>query len=292
MAGRPAKTKSATPNMRRQTAGTSESGSKIRTKSTQSLESRGFVHSQTKGKAVYELIQGTENTIQIIKSSHVIGVDDEGQSRFMRYCTNQPTIWEDEQNEPFVRSRIEIQGELVVNGDTRQGRLLQDFLDRHPSNGVIYRKIDPVKDASDAVAAEELILDMKLKIRELSSSPEGEERLRDVGNAIGYKSAAANEDINILKNKLFELASDYNGAIKFRDALNDRFSRALSLVEKSYANGAISYTNNIVRWAGDENELLRVPTGKSWQSHLAAQLASDITGELWKEFELASRPKK
>ena len=290
MAGK-AKAKSA-PNMRRQTAGTSEGGSKIRTKSTQSLESRGFVHAQQEGKAVYELISGTESTIQLIKSAHVVGIDDEGNPRFMRYCTNQPTIWEDEQVEPFVRSRIEIQGELVVNGNTRQGKLLQEYLDRHPANGKIYRKIDPVKDAEDAVLAEELILDMKLKIRELSQTADGIETLREAGNALGFKSAASNIDINVLKNKLFDLVSDSNGANKFKNAVNDRFSRALSLVQKAYDNGEISYSNNAVRWTSSDDELLRVPTGKSWQSHLAAEVASKITGELWKEFEMAARPKK
>lgn len=281
-------------NLRRETAGTSESGSKIRVKSTTSTESASFVNSQKSGKAVYQLIDGTESTIQLIKSAHVPAIreyDEDGNPvwDFMRYCTNQTTIWEEDQRPPFQRAQIVIEGELVVGGETRQGKMLQEFLDRHPDKDKIFKKIDPVKEAADSVAEEELILDMKLMIREMSSNSDGQVRLREIGNALGFKTAAQNEDINVLKGKLFELVSDSRGAGKFRDASNDRYARALSLVEKSYAKGNLSYSNNAVRWANSDDDLLRVPEGKSWQAHMASYLASNITSELWQEFEKASR---
>lgn len=279
-------------NLRRETASTSEGGSKIRVKSTQQKESFSFVKSQS--KAVYRLINGTESTIQLIKSSHVPAIrdyheDGEPVWDFMRYCTNQTTIWEEEQHPPFQRSQIVIEGELVVNGDTRQGRMLQEFLDKHPENGKIFKRLDPVKEAADSVAEEELILDMKLMIREMSLSTDGQQRLREIGNALGYKSAAVNEDINVIKNKMFELVSTTSGATQFRDASNDRYARALAVVEKVYKNGGITYSNNAVRWTNSDDDILRVPEGKNWQAHMAAHLASNITSELWQEFERASR---
>ena len=285
--------KKRTPSVKRQTGSKSESGSKIRTKSNTIPESTGVVHHQ-ETKAVYRLLQGTEDTIQIVKSSHVLGYDEKNDEyRFMRYCTNQPTIWEDEQTEPFQRQRIVIEGEKVVSLTSRTGRLLADILDKHPSNaangGSLFKRIDAAKDAADDVSQREMMLDMQYKIKELSATSDGEQKLRDVGLALGFKAAANNNNISVLKSILYGYVEDYKNAVKFNEKLNDRASRALSLVQQAYSKGKLEYKNSEVRWTGSEEAILKVPAGKDWQSHFAANVASSLHTELWEELEVAAK---
>lgn len=258
-----------------------------------SKESTDSVHAQTSGRVVYKLLSGSETTIQLIKSAHVVGYkgdDEDGNPVYehMRYCSNQSTIWEEDQRPPFKREQISIEDSLIVDTTNRQGKLLAEFLDKHPSNGVIFHKIDPVAKAEKAVSEQELVLEMQLAVREMGTTANGLERLRDIGNALGYKSASQNSDINILKGELYKLIAN-GGASKFRDASNDKYSRALSLVEKAHANGTISFRNAVVRWANSEDEMMRVPVGKNWQQFVARKLADDITSEMWEEFEVAAK---
>lgn len=250
-------------------------------------------------RIIYRLVGGTENSFQIIRTSHinaVRGYDENGNPfyDFMRLCNNQSTIWESEQREPFGRYRLIIEGEIIVDTNDLQGKLTAEFLDKSPDNvangGSIFKKIDVEKIAEKEVENEEVVVDVKFKIKSMSLNEEGQEELRHAGRALKLHAAVENPDINVLKGQLFKfIGTSSEKARKVLQALTDKESRLLSIVDKCYSKGELEYKNQQVRWVGAEQPIMVVPLGKDWKQYLAAFASKIDQIELFKELEKASR---
>lgn len=251
-------------------------------------------------REIYRLVNGTENSFQIIKTSHINAIRgyDENTKRtiygFMRLCDNQSSIWEDEQHEPFSRYRLIVEGELIVDTTDLQGQLTAEFLDRSPENvengGSLFRKIDVEKIATQDVEDEEAVIDVKAKIKAMSLTEDGKEELRHAGRALRLNAAAENPDINVLKGQLFKyIGNSASKAKQVLGAMDDKVSRLLSLIDKCYEKGELEYRNQQVRWTGAEEPIIVIPLGKDWKQHLAAFASTLDQVELFRELERVSR---
>ena len=88
------------------------------------------------------------------------------QNRALRYCTNQKSPFEDEQDGNFIIEPIIFEdGFLRV---PRQNPVLQQFLHYHPLNGNIFVEVDKEKDAAEEVLDLDLEIEALVEARQLS----------------------------------------------------------------------------------------------------------------------------
>jgi hypothetical protein len=88
------------------------------------------------------------------------------QNRALRYCTNQKSPFEDEQDGNFIIEPIIFEdGFLRV---PRQNPVLQQFLHYHPLNGTIFTEVDKEKDAAAEVLDLDLEIEALVEARQLS----------------------------------------------------------------------------------------------------------------------------
>jgi len=103
--------------------------------------------------------KGTRAKSLTIRTSHTINnplqwIDEKGVPRSLRYATNQSSIFMDEQDGDVILGRIVmIDGVLKVPSTNM---VLQEFLDKHPHNGVLFEEFDPEAKAEKEFSQEEL----------------------------------------------------------------------------------------------------------------------------------------
>ena len=89
---------------------------------------------------------------------------EKGYERELRYATNQKSIFVDEQKGAATLSHIVFaEGHLYVKKEKRN---LQEFLAKHPHNGVLFAEFDPVVQAEDQYD----YLEMELEAMNIATS--------------------------------------------------------------------------------------------------------------------------
>jgi len=72
-----------------------------------------------------------------------------GLNRALRYAVNQKSPFEDEQDGNFILEPIIFEdGLLAVN---KYNQVLQQFLELHPDNGVLFEEVDTQRDANNQI---------------------------------------------------------------------------------------------------------------------------------------------
>ena len=107
---------------------------------------------------------GKRSASFIIQTTHKQGsplqyVDENGKPRSLRYCTNQASVFMDEQEGECILGRVTmLEGTLQVPADNM---VLQQFLEITPHNGMYFEEFDPEEVANEQLATEELIFKAK-----------------------------------------------------------------------------------------------------------------------------------
>lgn len=107
------------------------------------------------------------------KSSPLLFNDPEKGPRELRYATNQPTPFVDEQKGTFTLGNVEFkEGMLVVREHEKN---LQSFIDVHPKKDILFVEVDGEKDAEADIDK----LDLEDKARDIAKnlSPEEYEKI-------------------------------------------------------------------------------------------------------------------
>jgi len=200
-----------------------------------------------------------------------------GYERELRYATNQKSIFVDEQEGPATLKHIVFdKGHLMVPS---QKRNLQEFLDKHPHNGLIFKEFVKEKHAENEVDLIELEVDALNIARDLDIE-EAEAILR-----VEFGSSVTNLSSKEIKRDLLrftkrnpalflELVADENVMLR-NFAIKATEARIIKLAEDQ----------RTFNWASNGRKLMTVPFDENPYAAMAAWFKTDEGLEVYKSIE-------
>ncbi len=202
---------------------------------------------------------------------------EKGYEREMRYATNQSSIFVDEQKgESTLKHVVFEKGHLFV---PKEKRNLQEFLEKHPHNNLIYRKFDPVvqavhefEDLEEEIVSLNMAYDMDIEQAEAIVRVE-------IGSDVNkLSSKELRRDLLVFAKrnpKLFiELANDENVILR---------NFGIRATEENII--ALSQDNRAFNWASNGRRLMNVPFDENPYSALAAWFKTDEGLEVYRSIE-------
>jgi hypothetical protein len=202
---------------------------------------------------------------------------DKGYERELRYATNQKSIFVDEQNGPATLAHIVFdEGHLYVKKEKRN---LQEFLAKHPHNGVLFAEFDPIVEAEDQYDFLELELEA-MNIATNMDIDQLEAILRvEVGSSVNSLSSKELKRDGLLfaksNPKLFiDLSEDENVVLR-NFAIRATEARIIILAEDQ----------RTFKWGSNGRKLMSVPFDENPYSAMAAWFKTDEGLEVYKSIE-------
>ena len=231
----------------------------------------------------YYLANGKEPLTYTIPSRHsrrypLVWFDPEkGYEREMRYATNQKSIFVDEQQGHATLKHIVFHdGVLHVK---KNKRTLQEFLNHHPHNGIIFKELDRKVEAIDELATLELEVDA-INIARSIDIDQAEAILRvEIGsNVSNLSSKELRRDLMVFSKrnpKLFlNLANDENIVL-----------RNFAIKAREQGIIGLSSDQRTFKWASNGRKLMTVPFDENAYSAMAAWFKTDEGLEVYKSIE-------
>jgi len=202
---------------------------------------------------------------------------EKGYERELRYATNQKSIFVDEQNGPSTLAHIVFdEGHLYVKKEKRN---LQEFLSKHPHNGVLFAEFDPIVEAEDQYDFLELEL-QAMNIATNMDIDQLEAILRvEVGSSVNSLSSKELKRDGLLfaksNPKLFiDLSEDENVVLR-NFAIRAAEARIIILAEDQ----------RTFKWGSNGRKLMSVPFDENPYSAMAAWFKTDEGLEVYKSIE-------
>jgi len=202
---------------------------------------------------------------------------EKGYEREMRYATNQKSIFVDEQEGSSTLAHIVFDGgHLHVKKEKRN---LQEFLAKHPHNGVLFAEFDPVVQAEDQYD----YLEMELEAMNIATSMDIDQLeaiLRvEIGTSVNKLSSKELKRDGLLfaKNnpKLFlDLAQDENVVLR-NFAIKAAEAKIISIADDQ----------RTVKWTTNGRKLMTVPFDENPYSAMAAWFKTDEGLEVYKSID-------
>jgi len=203
--------------------------------------------------------------------------EDLGYERELRYATNQNTPFVDEQQgQVTLRHVIFENGVLNV---PKSKRNLQEFLAKHPHNGVIFKEFDPIVQAEDEfenleleVAAMNIAYDMDI---------EQAEAILRVEQGSGVSKLSSKElrrDLLLFAKRnarlFINLSEDENVVLR---------NFGINAVEANIIN--LDANQKVFSWASNGRKLMTVPFDEHPYTALASWFKTDEGLEVYKSIE-------
>jgi len=202
---------------------------------------------------------------------------EKGYEREMRYATNQKSIFVDEQEGSSTLAHIVFDGgHLHVKKEKRN---LQEFLAKHPHNGVLFAEFDPVVQAEDQYD----YLEMELEAMNIATSMDIDQLeaiLRvEIGTSVNKLSSKELKRDGLLfaKNnpKLFlDLAQDENVVLR-NFAIRATEAKIISIADDQ----------RTIKWTTNGRKLMTVPFDENPYSAMAAWFKTDEGLEVYKSID-------
>jgi len=192
---------------------------------------------------------------------------DKGYERELRYATNQESVFVDEQKGQVTLKHIVFEkGHLMVKKEQRN---LQEFLNKHPHNDLIFVQHDPEVQAIDDVD------DLEIELLAMNAASQmdvdfAEAIMRvEVGTSVSnLSSKELKRDLMLFARKnpslFIELANDEN--VQLRNV-------AIIAVEQHIIK--LSGDNRAFSWASNDRKLMNVPFDENPYSAMAAWFKTD-----------------
>ncbi len=203
--------------------------------------------------------------------------EEKGYERELRYATNQKSVFVDEQKGAATLSHIVFaEGHLYVKKEKRN---LQEFLAKHPHNGVLFTEFDPVVQAEDQYD----YLEMELEAMNIATSMDIDQLeaiLRvEIGTSVNELSSKELKRDGLLfaKNnpKLFlDLAQDENVVLR---------NFAIRATEANIIS--IADDQRTIKWTSNGRKLMNVPFDENPYSAMAAWFKTDEGLEVYKSID-------
>jgi len=202
---------------------------------------------------------------------------EKGYERELRYATNQKSIFVDEQKGAATLAHIVFnEGHLFVKKEKRN---LQEFLAKHPHNGVLFTEFDRVVEAEDQYD----YLEMELEAMNVATHMDIDQLeaiLRvEIGTSVNKLSSKELKRDGLLfaKNnpKLFlDLSQDENVVLR-NFAIRATEARIILLADDQ----------RTFKWASNGRKLMNVPFDENPYSAIAAWFKTDEGLEVYKSIE-------
>lgn len=199
--------------------------------------------------------KGKRSASLIIRTSHTSRnplqwVDSNGNPRSLRYCTNQESVFMDEQKGEVILGRV-----IMINGVLnipKENQPLQKFLDITPDNGKLFEEFDPEKKAQEEFDQEEQEFKAKKFIFDSTTND-----LSSLGLAIYGNRSKKLTTSELKRDLLVEAKKDPQTII---DLAEDSDLHLLALASDAFSAGLLTKKNDKV-YIG-EDLLLEVPYGE------------------------------
>ena len=202
---------------------------------------------------------------------------EKGYERELRYATNQKSIFVDEQTGNSTLKHIVFErGVLHV---PKEKRNLQEFLAKHPHNGIIFRELDRQVEAVDQLEELDLQLDALNAARAMDIE-QAEAILRvEVGSEVSNLSTKElKRDLLLFARQnpalFIELANDENVILR-NFAINAAEAGIIKLAQDQ----------RTFTWASNGKKLMTVPFDENPYSAMAAWFKTDEGLEVYKSIE-------
>ena len=192
-----------------------------------------------------------------------------GLNRALRYAVNQKSPFEDEQDGNFILEPIIFEdGLLAVN---KFNQVLQQFLEYHPDNGILFEEVDTQKDATNQIEVMYSQLDAQLAARDLDIN---------TADALGRVLLGARVDrltTEELRRDLILYAR--NHPREFMNMLNDPELKLSDVAAKALQDGTFVLKNKkrdiYFNLPDNKNKLMGVPFGEDPVRLLVSWLQSN-----------------
>ncbi len=202
---------------------------------------------------------------------------EKGYEREMRYASNHKSVFVDEQKGNVTLAHVVFEkGHLQV---PKEKRNLQEFLTKHPHNGIIFTEFDAIVEAEDHFDWLEL---------ELAASNMAYEM--DVDKAEAILRVEKGSSVNTLSSK--ELKRDLLIFAKqqpklFLNLCEDENVELRNFAIKAVEANIISLAddNRVFKWASNSRKLMTVPFEENPYSAIAAWLKTDEGIEVYKSIQ-------
>jgi hypothetical protein len=203
--------------------------------------------------------------------------EDKGYERELRYATNQNSIFVDEQKgQATLKHVIFDKGHLMVPKNKRN---LQEFLERHPHNGVIFKEFDPI------VQAEDEFEDLELEVAAMNIAYD-----MDIEQAEAILRVEQGSGVSKLSSK--ELKRDLLLFAKRNARLFINLSEDENVILRNFGINAVeaniislSQNQKVFSWASNGRKLMNVPFDEHPYTALASWFKTDEGLEVYKSIE-------
>jgi hypothetical protein len=210
--------------------------------------------------------------------------EDEGFSRPIRHCPNEPTIYADKQSEfALVEPIMFTHGYLEV---PRESQITQQFLDKHPNNvangGTWFEEVNDEKEAENDLIIDELKIDIYNAVRSKAAEDGGEYELEAVVAVLENSVQTASEMTpKSLKRRIYQeieanplYFADDNGNITiFEDDYVNRKYFVLRAIKEAVIKK--SPNNKSMVWVKDSKMIATAPRGLELVEYFADFLSTD-----------------
>ena len=202
---------------------------------------------------------------------------EQGYEREMRYATNMKSIFVDEQKGAATLKHVMFNtGHLFV---PKEKRNVQEYLDKHPHKGVIFKEFDPI------IEAEDQFEDLQYEIQAMNMAYEmdieqAEAILRvEVGSSVSsLSSKELRRDLLLFAKRnpelLINLANDENVILR---------NFAIRAVEERIID--LSQDQRNFTWKSNGRKLMNIPFDENPYSAMAAWFKTDEGMEVYKSIE-------
>ena len=204
--------------------------------------------------------------------------EEKGYQRELRYATNQPSVFADEQEGPVTLSHVMFRdGSLYV---PRRNQALQKLLSLyHPLKDRMYEEFDAVKEAVDDLE----YIQFELEALNLASSMEIDQA--EAIMRVEYGSKVSEMTSKEIKRDIILFAKRNPGLMI--ELANDENVELRSLGVKSVEAGILKLANDqrTFTWASNGRKVMTVPFDENPYSALAAYFKTDEGIEVYQNIE-------
>jgi hypothetical protein len=189
-----------------------------------------------------------------------------GYERELRYASNHQSVFVDEQKGAVTLKHIVFQkGHLSI---PKEKRNLQEFLEKHPHNGVIFKEYDEVVEAEDQFDV------LELEIAALNMAYDMDVDKAEAILRVEKGSSVSSMSSKELKRDLLLFAEDENVELR---------NFAIKAVENNIIK--LDADQKTFKWAANGRKLMTVPFDENPYSAMASWFKTDEGVEVYKSID-------
>lgn len=231
---------------------------------------------KVKGNVEYELTRPNGAIFMMRNASYNLYDEGSGEMRNVRYSSNEPSIFRDEQTLNPIKSPIVFQGGKLFVDNSKPNLIA--FLDNHPQNqengGSTFRRVDTVKRVQVELSSEFLVVDA---VGLLRSKP-----LDDLLAVAVSRNIDVDRPVEEVKHDLLVYAK--RSPQEFIEAFDSPAVRAKATVKQADSYQIIKVSADAVKWFDTNKMIISIPAGKdpvdTFVRYLLTEVGSPVLSEI------------